>query len=114
VTDRDSGKPASDFGDAIAVRDLVRAQPGGIASRQLLKKPGGNVTLFAFDTDQELSEHTSPFDALVLGVEGEAEIAIAGRLQRVTAGQILLLPANVPHGVKAITPFTMLLTMIRA
>jgi quercetin dioxygenase-like cupin family protein len=107
-------KPSGDLDDAIALRDLVRPQTGGNVSRQLQKKPAGNVTLFPFDAGQELSEHTSPFDALVLAVDGEAEIAIAGKVQQVRAGQILLLPANVPHGVRATAPFTMMLTMIRA
>ena len=83
-------------------------------SRQILKKPAGNVTLFAFDAGQELSVHTSPFDALVYVLEGESDISIAGVVHRVRDGGMLLLPALVPHGVSAVTPFKMMLTMIRA
>jgi len=89
-------------------------QTGGIVSRQLLKKPAGNVTLFAFDAEQELSEHTSPFDALLHVLDGDAEVSIAGRAQRVGAGQMIVLPAAVPHGVKAAGRFKMMLTMIRS
>lgn len=88
-------------------------QAGGIVSKQLLKTPNGNVTLFAFDAGQGLSEHTSPYDALVLVLEGEAEITIAGRAQTISAGESLRLPANIPHGVHAPSRFKMSLTLIR-
>ena len=77
------------------------------------KKPAGNVTLFAFDAGQELSVHTSPFDALVCVLDGESDISIDGIVHRVREGEMLLLPAAVPHGVSAVTPFKMMLTMIR-
>jgi quercetin dioxygenase-like cupin family protein len=96
------------------VGDLIAYQPGGIVSRQIVKRPAGNVTLFAFDAGQELTEHTSPFDALVHVIDGEAVLSIAGDTARARAGEMLLLPASVPHAVRAVTPFKMLLTMIRA
>ena len=88
-------------------------QDGGIVSRILLKRPTGSVTAFAFDESQELSEHTCPYDALLHVIEGEAEVAIAGRWRQVGAGQMIVLPANVSHAVKAPQPFKMLLTMLR-
>ncbi|MEO8585655.1 MAG: cupin domain-containing protein [Acidobacteriota bacterium] len=94
--------------------DLVALQPGAVVSRTLVKAAGGTVTAFAFDTGEALSEHSAPFDALVFGVEGTAEVAIAGAPHRVAAGDILLLPANVPHGLRATTPFKMILVMIKA
>jgi quercetin dioxygenase-like cupin family protein len=95
------------------VMSQIDYQAGGIVSKQLLKVPGGNVTLFAFDAGQGLTEHTSPYEALVVVLEGEAEITIAGETHRVAAGDSLRLPANVPHGVQAPARFKMTLTMIR-
>ena len=93
---------------------LVDYQDGAIVSREVLKKTTGTVTLFAFDAGQGLSEHTAPFDALVQVVDGEAEITIAGKRHRVRAGELILMPANQPHALKAGQRFKMLLTMIRA
>jgi quercetin dioxygenase-like cupin family protein len=98
---------------ARALRDLVQYQPAAIVSRVLAKRAGGSVTLFAFDGGQELSEHTTPFDALVSVFDGEAEITVAGTAHRVRSGEALLLPANVPHALRAVSPFRMMLTMIR-
>ena len=89
-------------------------QTGGIVSKQLIKTATGNVTLFAFDAGQGPSEHTSPFDAIVTVIEGEADITIAGKAERVITGQLLLLPAGVPHGVHAPSRFKMTLTMLRS
>jgi quercetin dioxygenase-like cupin family protein len=100
--------------EVMSVVRLVEYQAGGIVSRQLVKKAAGNVTAFAFDAGEELSEHTSPFDALVEVVEGQAEVVIAGRSHRLAAQEMILLPANVPHAVKAASRFKMILTMIRA
>ena len=94
--------------------DLVTLQPGAVVSRTLVKAAGGTVTAFAFDTGEALSEHSAPFDALVLGVEGTAEVTIAGLPHHVSAGDILLLPANKPHALRATTPFKMILVMIKA
>lgn len=89
-------------------------QTGGIVSKQLIKTATGNITLFAFDGGQGLSEHTSPFDAVVTVIEGDADITIAGKAERVITGQLLLLPAGVPHGVHAPSRFKMTLTMLRS
>lgn len=94
--------------------NLLQYQDGSIVSRVLLKNKGGTVTLFAFDVGEGLSEHTAPFDALVVVTEGVADIEIAGEGFKVRQGETLLLPANRPHAVKAATQFKMLLIMIRA
>ena len=96
-----------------ALAGLVQTQSGAVVSRTLVKKPAGTVTVFAFDAGEGLSEHTAPFEALVVGVEGEAEISIDRQPQVVHAGDFLRLPANRPHAVKALSPFKMLLVMIR-
>ena len=93
--------------------ELVNYQDGAVVSREIVKKPTGNVTLFAFDQGQGLSEHTAPFDATVLALEGEAEITISGTPRRVKKEDLLIMPANEPHGLKALTPFKMMLVMIR-
>ena len=98
----------------IRVLDLVAYQEGAVVSRTLLKRTAGTVTAFAFDQGQGLSEHTAPFDALVHVLEGEAEITIAGTAHRLSAGEMILMPANQPHALTARTPFKMLLTMIRS
>lgn len=100
--------------ESVRVADLVNYQEGAVVSRTLLKRATGTVTVFAFDADQGLSEHTSPFDALVQVLEGQAEVTVAGNPIPTKAGECLLLPANQPHAVKATTPFKMLLTMIRS
>ena len=94
--------------------DLLQYQDGSIVSRVLLKNKGGTVTLFAFDKGEGLSEHTAPFDALVVVTDGEAEVEIAGESFRVRQGETITLPANQPHAVKATTKFKMILIMIRA
>ena len=94
--------------------DLLQYQDGSIVSRVLLKNKGGTVTLFAFDVGEGLSEHTAPFDALVVVTDGEADAEIAGESFRVKQGETIVLPANRPHAVKAATRFKMLLIMIRA
>jgi quercetin dioxygenase-like cupin family protein len=97
----------------VAQADLAQYQAGSVVSRTLIKKPGGTVTAFAFDAGEALSEHTSPFDALVLLVDGEAEIAISGVPHTVKAGELLMLPAHQPHALKALTRFKMILVMIK-
>ena len=94
--------------------ELLQYQDGAIVSRVLLKNKGGTVTLFAFDLGEGLSEHTAPFEALVLVVDGEAEVEIAGKTYPVKEGETITLPANIPHAVRAPARFKMLLTMIRA
>jgi quercetin dioxygenase-like cupin family protein len=93
--------------------EMVNYQDGSVVSRQITKADTGNVTLFAFDKDQELSEHTAPFDALAHILEGSAEIRISSKPFHLGAGDAIVMPANEPHALKALTPFKMLLTMIR-
>jgi quercetin dioxygenase-like cupin family protein len=93
---------------------LIAYQDGAVVSRTLLKRAGGTLTLFAFDAGQSLSEHTAPFEAVAHVLEGEADISIAGTSLRVSAGEMMLMPANQPHAVHAPSRFKMLLTMIRA
>jgi quercetin dioxygenase-like cupin family protein len=100
--------------DAVALTDLVEYQDGTVVSKTLVKKKTGTVTLFAFDKGEGLSEHTTPFDALVLVADGSVEITISGQRNVVQQGQMLLLPANEPHALKAMTRFKMLLIMIRS
>ena len=94
--------------------EFVSYQDGAVVSREIVRKPTGSVTLFAFDAGQGLSEHTAPFDALVQVLEGEAEIMVSGQSHRVQGGEMILLPAGQPHALKAITRFKMMLTMIRS
>ena len=94
--------------------EFVNYQDGSIVSREIVKKPTGTVTAFAFDQGQGLSEHTAPFDALVQILEGEAEVTLAGKPNQIHGGQMILMPANLPHALKAITRFKMILTMIRS
>lgn len=96
-----------------AALELIQYQPESVVSREILKKPTGTVTVFAFDAGQGLSEHTAPFDALAHVLEGVAEITIAGQPHQVTGGQLILMPAGQPHALKALQPFKMVLTMIR-
>ena len=94
--------------------DLVDYQDGSVVSREIISKKTGTVTLFAFDKGQGLSEHTAPFDALVYLLDGEAEIVISGKPLRLKQGEIVIMPANQPHALKAIERFKMILTMIRS
>ena len=94
--------------------DMLQYQDGSIVSRVLLKNQGGTVTLFAFDVGEGLSEHTAPFDALVVVTDGEAHIEIAGESFQVKQGETIVLPANLPHAVKATAKFKMMLIMLRA
>jgi quercetin dioxygenase-like cupin family protein len=99
---------------AVSASALVTYQPGTVVSRTLVRKPAGTVTAFAFDAGEGLSEHTAPFDALALNLEGEADISIAGVAHHLGTGQLLKLPAGQPHAVKATSRFKMLLVMIKA
>ena len=101
-------------GKALRLSGLSEYQSGAVVSRTLIDKKVGTVTVFAFDEGQGLSEHTAPFDALVQIVEGEAVITISGTPLTVAAGEIVILPANEPHSLRAVKRFKMLLTMIRA
>jgi quercetin dioxygenase-like cupin family protein len=106
-----STAPKSEILNMAALADY---QTGAIVSRQVTKAEAGNVTLFAFDQGQELSEHTAPFDALVHVLDGETEVRISGQPFLLKAGEAIIMPANEPHAVRAVKRFKMLLTMIRA
>ena len=99
--------------EVLNMTELVSYQEGSVVSRQITKADAGNVTLFAFDLGQELSEHTAPFDALVHVLDGEAEVRISGKPFQLKTGDAIIMPANEPHALKAIQKFKMLLTMIR-
>lgn len=99
---------------AARAADLVDYQSDAIVSREILKQKTGSVTLFAFDAGQGLNEHTAPFDALVQVLDGDAEITVAGKRHRVSAGELILMPAGQPHALKADRRFKMMLTMIRS
>ncbi len=94
--------------------ELVGYQEGAVVSRTLINQKTGTVTLFAFDAGQELSEHTAPYDALVQVLDGKTEILIAGQSYQLQVGDAIIMPANDPHAVKAVTKFKMMLTMIRS
>lgn len=102
------------IGKAFIVADLLKYQADAVVSQEIVKKDTGTVTLFAFDKGQGLSEHTAPFDALVYVVDGSAQIRIAGKPVIVKKGQMIIMPANKPHALKAVRKFKMLLIMIRA
>ena len=100
-------------GEALALDSLISPTSRGIASRVLARTAAGNITLFAFDGGEELSEHTAPFDALVLTLSGAFDITIGGKVVRTTAQTVVLMPANVPHALTATEPARMLLIMLR-
>ena len=100
-------------GESLKLIDLVGYQDGSVVSKEIIKKGTGTVTLFAFDEGQGLSEHVAPFDALVYIFDGEAEIVIDGKSNLVSAGNMIIMPANKPHSLKAIKRFKMLLVMIK-
>jgi len=108
------GKTEMKAAEAMRLAELVNYQEGAVVSRTLLSRPTGTVTLFAFDAGQGLSEHTAPFDALAHLLEGEAEIVVSGKALPTQPGEAVLMPANQPHALKAVTRFKMLLTMIRS
>ena len=99
--------------EALALAALITPTEHGIASRVLAKTSGGTVTLFAFDSGQGLSEHTAPFDALVLVLEGALDLTVGGQPVRAVPGAIVRMPANIPHAVEATEPTRMLLIMLR-
>jgi quercetin dioxygenase-like cupin family protein len=101
-------------GKALDVKTLVEYSANSIVSKTLIDTKAGTITLFSFDAGQGLSEHTAPYDAVVQIVEGEAEITIGGNAVPASAGNMVIMPANIPHALQATTRFKMLLTMIRA
>ena len=110
------GKPDQASGQQTRVetlKDLLQFQDAAVVSRMLVKNTGGSVTLFAFDRGEGLSEHTAPFDALLVGVEGEARVRVGESMHDLGGGQVLVIPASVPHAVDPVTPFKMLLVMVK-
>ncbi|CAN5512263.1 cupin domain-containing protein [soil metagenome] len=106
--------PSTPLAKVLPAVDWVAYQDGAVVSRVIVKQKTGTVTLFAFDAGQELSEHTAPFDALVQVLDGQAEITLAGQPLTVRTGELLVMPANQPHALRAAVRFKMMLTMIRA
>lgn len=102
------------IGNALTMNDLVAYQDGSVVSKTLIDQKIGTVTLFSFAAGQGLSEHTVPYDAFVQIVDGEAEVTIDGEKQTVAIGQMIIMPANLSHEIKAVKAFKMLLVMIRA
>jgi quercetin dioxygenase-like cupin family protein len=96
------------------LNELIDYQSGSVVSRVLLKKDTGSVTLFAFDEGEGLSEHTTPYDAMVLVIDGAAEITVSGKSYEVKAGETIVMPADEPHALRAVERFKMVLTMIRS
>jgi quercetin dioxygenase-like cupin family protein len=97
----------------LLLKGLIDYQPGSVVSKEVLRTPNGTVTLFAFDADQGLSEHTAPFDVVTSIVEGEADITISGTTYTVKEGEIIRMPAGEPHALQAKQPFKMLLIMLK-
>lgn len=112
-----AGKEAKEqnlYSQSFKLADLIDYQVGSVVSRTIIDRKAGTVTLFAFDKDQGLSEHTAPYDALVNVIDGEAEIKISGKSHIVKAGEMLIMPANDPHALKAIQKFKMMLVMVKS
>jgi quercetin dioxygenase-like cupin family protein len=107
------GAGTSELGKHLKIIDLVSYQEGSIVSRALIDKPVGTVTIFAFDKGQGLSEHAAPYDAMVHILEGDVDLTLSGVSHSMKAGDVIIMPANEPHSLKAVRPFKMLLTMIR-
>ena len=111
---RGAGKRKLAAAKAWTLAELISYAPGSVVSRTLAENAAGTVTLFAFDAGQGLSEHSAPYDALVQVLDGEAQLTIGGKAVLARAGQLVVMPANVPHAVQAVKKFKMLLTMLRA
>lgn len=97
----------------LRLKDLVAYQEGTVASRMIVSNPAGSITLFSFDEDEGLSEHTAPYDAVVTILEGECEVWLAGETHTMKEGDTIIFPANAPHALSALTRFKMMLVMIR-
>ncbi len=105
--------PTASMSEILKFTEMISYQEAAVVSRQITKTEAGNTTLFAFDKDQGLSEHTAPYDALVQVLEGQAQVSIAGKYFDLQSGEAIIMPANEPHALKATQRFKMLLTMIR-
>jgi len=100
-------------GKVLSLRDLVQYQDGTVASRMIVNRTAGSITLFSFDTNEGLSEHTAPYDATVTILEGGCEVWVQGKTFAMKEGETIIFPANVPHALSAVTKFKMMLVMIR-
>lgn len=103
-----------EMGKVIPTGGSIEYQQNSVVSKTIINRPGGTVTLFAFDQGQGLSEHTAPYDAMVHVLEGKVEIRIAGQVSILNGGQYIVMPANEPHALRALEPFKMLLVMIKS
>jgi len=110
-SDQNNSSPS---GQIINLEEMLTYQTSAVVSRTIIDKKEGTVTLFAFDAGQGLSEHTAPFDAMVYVLDGTVNVSISGMSRLVKKGEMVIMPANKPHALKAITPFKMLLVMIKA
>jgi quercetin dioxygenase-like cupin family protein len=111
--DRSDKKREELKGKVIDLKELVSYADGAVASRMVLSRKTGNITIFSFDENEGLSEHTAPFDVLVTILEGECEVWVAGQIFQMKQGETIIFPANIPHALSAITKFKMSLTMIK-
>jgi len=100
--------------EPLNLNEIIDYQKDSVVSRTLIKKKTGNVTLFAFDQGQALSEHTAPFDAMAYILDGEAEITISGKAFHLKSGEMIIMPANEPHALKAVNKYKMLLIMVKS
>ncbi|MDD5665486.1 cupin domain-containing protein [Methanomicrobium antiquum] len=106
-------KRAGLLGEVLNLKELLQYQDGTVASRMIVSNKSGSITLFSFDEDEGLSEHTAPFDAVVTILDGECEVWVAGETHMMKEGDTIIFPANVPHALSAVTKFKMMLTMIK-
>ena len=102
------------FGEVYNLKDSIEYSPGATVSKIVTKNQCGSTTLFAFDEGQNLSEHTAPFDAIVIVLDGKCEISIAGKPNSLSEGQMIIMPANIPHALEATEAFKMMLIMMKA
>ena len=107
------GSTRTDSTTVLKLKDLADYQEHSVVSREIIQKPSGTMTVFAFDKGEGLSEHTAPFDAAVYVLEGEAEVRIEGKPHAVKEGEMIIMPANRPHALKAVTRYKMLLVLIK-
>ena len=110
---RESDAKLAEKGSPIKLKTTVEYSSGAIVSKTLMENSSGTITIFAFDQGQGLSEHSAPFDAVVQIIEGQADIVIGGKSNKLSEGDLIIMPANIPHAVATISSFKMLLTMIR-
>jgi len=100
-------------GKILALSAVVQYQDGAVVSREIVRGKAGTVTAFAFDKGQQLSEHTAPFDALAVGVDGAADVTIGGQVHPIKTGEMIIMPAGIPHALNAVARFKMMLVMIK-